>query len=101
MRPTLGLFAVILLAAGLLLRDPSDNTLSAASGACLRVGLLMGIWWFAWPQVQHIPRWLAITSGLVLLVAMRWPKLLLVAIPLLALMWFLGPRTPREEPTAR
>jgi hypothetical protein len=97
MRPAIGFFAVVLLAVGLVVRDPANDTLTATSGAALRVGLLMAIWWFAYPQLQHIPRWLAVACGLTLLLVIRWPRMLLVAIPLLALLWFLGPRAPRGK----
>jgi hypothetical protein len=101
MRPAIGFFAVVLLAFGVLARNASDETLAGASGAGLRVGVLMAIWWFAYPQLQYLPRWLAIACGLVLLLVIRWPKLLLVAIPLLAVLWFLGPRAPRDPTAAK
>ena len=101
MRASIGLFAVVLLVAGLILRNPSSETLSATGGACLRVGMLMAIWWFAYPQLQYIPRWLAVACGLALLLVIRWPKLLLVAIPFLAVLWFLGPRAPRDQSTTK
>jgi hypothetical protein len=96
MRPTIGLLAVVLLIAGAVLRDPSNETVSATGGACLRVGILMAIWWFAYPQLRHLPGWLVGACLVSFLFVMRWPRLLLVAIPLLAILWFLGPRTPRK-----
>ena len=95
MRLTIGLFAVLLLVAGFLL--PSGDSLSAAGGACLRVGILMGLWWFAYPQVSRIPRWLAIAVGVGVLAVLLRPKLIVLVIPVLALLWFLGPRTPRTR----
>jgi hypothetical protein len=96
MRPAIGFFAVVLLAVGLLVHSPSNDTLAATSGAALRVGVLMAIWWFAYPQLRYIPPWLAVACGLMLLVVIRWPRMLLVAIPLLVLLWILGPRAPRD-----
>lgn len=101
MRATIGLFAILLLAVGMIARASSDETLAAASGASLRVGVVMAIWWLAYPQAKYIPRWLSVACVVTLLLVMRWPKLLLVAIPLLAVLWFLGPRARRDEAAAK
>ncbi len=77
---------------GAALRTQSDDTLGAA---CLRVGLMMAILWFAQPQLRNFPRWLVTTIVVVLLIAMRWPKFLLLALPVIAVMWLLRPRGPR------
>lgn len=92
MRATIGLFAVVLLALGLFTRMSADETFSAAGGASLRVGVVMAIWWLAYPQTKYIPAWLTAACVVTLLLVMRWPKLIVVAIPLLAVLWFLGPR---------
>jgi hypothetical protein len=97
MRAAIGLFAVLLLLVGFFTRHQVDE---AISGACVRVGLMMGIWWFAYPQVQNVPRWLAVTGGLLLVVVMLRPKLLIFAIPVVIALWFLRPRSPRN-PIAR
>lgn len=99
MRPALAFFAIVLLVTGLVMRGGTDDRLEAVSGACLRVSVLMAIWWLAYPQLRYIPRWLAVACGLMFLLVIRWPKLLLVAIPLLAVLWFLGPRAPRGPST--
>ncbi len=57
----------------------------------------MVIWWFAYPQVQHVPRWLAISGGVLTVLVILRPKLLLLAIPLLAVLWLLRPRTPGRK----
>ncbi|MEX0677507.1 MAG: hypothetical protein WD063_10560 [Pirellulales bacterium] len=93
MRATIGLFALVLLAVGVLTLNQPNPSLSAAGGASLRVGVIMAIWWLAYPQAKNVPRWLAVACAVTLFLVMRWPKLLLVALPLLAVLWFLGPRT--------
>jgi hypothetical protein len=100
MRPTIGIIAAVLFAGAFFLRDPGNDTLSAAGGACLRVGIVMALWWFAFPQVERIPRWLAFATGLALFVVLLRPKLILVAIPLLVVLWFLGPRAKRRKTDA-
>ncbi len=91
-RPTLAVIAILLLAFGVYTRQqPENETLSAA---CLRIGVVMGILWFAQPQTKNIPRWAIALGGAGLLMVMRWPKLLLFALPIAALLWALRPRTP-------
>jgi hypothetical protein len=98
MRAAIGLFAVLLLIVGFVSRNQVDD---AFSGACVRVGLMMGIWWFAYPQVQNVPRWLAVTGGMLLLVVMLRPKLLIFAVPVVIALWLLRPRTSRTATTRR
>lgn len=93
MRASIGLIAVILLAAGIIVSLQANESLHGAGGASLRVGVVMGIWWLAYPQAQRVPLWLSVACAITLFVVMRRPKLLVVAIPLLAVLWFLGPRT--------
>ena len=91
-RPTIGLIALVLLVVSLATYGQSD---SALSGACLRIGIVMGIWWFAHPQLATIPKWLAVLVIVSLLVATRWPKALLALVPVAAVLWILSPRSPR------
>ena len=98
MRAAIGLFAVTLLIAGFVSRNQVDE---AISGACLRVGLMMGVWWFAYPQVQKVPRWLAITGGVLVFLVILRPKLIVLAIPLVIVLWLLRPRVPRGESAER
>jgi hypothetical protein len=94
-RPTIGLIAVVLLAVGFFLREQPDATISAA---CLRIGLIMSLLWYAHPQVKDVPRWLVALGVAGLFVVMRWPKLLVFAVPIAALLWFLRPKKRCQEP---
>jgi hypothetical protein len=98
MRAAIGLFAAVLLIAGVVTRNQVDD---AVSGAFLRVGVMMAIWWFAYPQVQRVPRWLGIAGGVVLVLVVLRPKLLLLAIPILIVLWLLRPRKPRSRNPTR
>jgi hypothetical protein len=93
-RPTVGLIAIVLLVAGLATRGASDETLSAA---LLRVGLVMAILWFAHPQIKNLPKWWVAVGAAALFLVTRFPKLLVVIIPIAAVLYFLGPRAPRRE----
>lgn len=98
MRAAIGLFAVMLLIAGIVMYTQVDE---AISGACLRVGLMMSVWWFAYPQVKNVPRWLAVTGGVMLFLVILRPKLLILAIPVLIVLWLMRPRVPRGESASR
>ncbi len=91
-RPTIGLIALVLLALGAATIHQSDPTWSAA---CLRIGLVMGIWWFAFPQLATLPRWALIGSLVALVIAARWPRLLVMLVPVAAVLWLLAPRGRR------
>lgn len=62
-RTTLGIVAVFLLVVGLIvaLRGPEDGSAAGFAGGCVRVGLILGALWLAWPQIiagiKRLPRW--------------------------------------------
>ena len=91
-RPTIGLISIVLFVAGLATRGASDDALSAA---LLRVGLVMAILWFAHPQIKNLSKWWVAMGAIALFFVTRFPKLLVVIIPIAAIWWFLGPRARR------
>jgi len=93
-RPTIGVIAIVLLAAGFLLRDPSQATLSAA---CLRVGMVMGLLWLAHPQLERLPLWATVVGVVLALAILRWPKLVVIVLPLALVLWLLKPRAQRTD----
>ena len=98
MRAAIGLFAVVLLITAVIARGGEND---AFSGACFRVALMMTLWWFAYPQVKHVPRWLAFTGGIMAFLVILRPKLVLLAIPVLIVLWLLRPRVSRGEAARR
>ncbi len=62
-RTTLGILAVFLLVVGLIvaLRGPEDGSAAGFAGGCVRVGLILGALWLAWPQIiagiKRLPGW--------------------------------------------
>jgi len=89
-RPTIALLAILLLGFGLLPREQPDDALA---GACLRVGMVMAILWFAQPQLKGLPRWLIAVLIVGALIAVRWPRALILLVPVAAVLWLLRPRT--------
>jgi hypothetical protein len=55
-RKTLGIAAVLLLVVGVVaaVRGPEDGSARGFAGGCIRVGLVLGALWLAWPQIQAI-----------------------------------------------
>ena len=94
----LGIAAVVLLvgavAVWLWWPGPDGETLLAF---CWRAGALMAAAWLAYDDVQRLPGWLLVALPLLLVVLVRWPKLLLLLIPLLILCAALR-RAGRQSP---
>ena len=60
-RPLIGAITGTLLAIGLglwIVEPGHDSTLGLAS---IRVGIVMGVLWLAWPQLVVLPRWIMLT----------------------------------------
>ena len=64
---------------------------------CSRAGALMAVAWLAYDDVQRLPGWLLLALPLLLIVLVRWPKLLLLLIPLLILCEVIR-RAGRQSP---
>jgi hypothetical protein len=95
-RYTLGVVALLLLIVGgfIAVRHPEGG--AAFSGACVRIGMVLGAAWLAWPQIAGLwnktPRWLLIATGIGILICVVQPLWALAAIPVLAGLWFLAPK---------
>lgn len=93
-RPTVGIIAAGLLITWVTLGiwPPAWEGVAALQGACLRIGLVMGAFWIALPQLRPLPGWL-VTLAAVLAVLIAWqPKRLIFLAPLVIVLWFLRPR---------
>jgi hypothetical protein len=87
--------AALTLAGGVMLWFyPGDYQVAAP--VCLRSGLVLGALALALPQVQRLfeitPPWFLGSVALGFIVIIRWPKAIGIVLPVLAVMWFLGPR---------
>jgi hypothetical protein len=95
-RHTLGVVALLLLIVGGIAAVQHPESGAAFSGACVRVGMVLGAAWLAWPQIASLwkktPRWLLIATGVGVAVCIVQPLWALAAIPVLAALWFLGPK---------
>lgn len=99
-RTLLGLTGLVLLLAGigtlfLAPRDESHTALSIAGGL-IRIGLVLGALWLALPSIagmlSRTPRWVLTLAAIGIVVCVVQPKLLLIVVPLVVLIWFLAGR---------
>jgi hypothetical protein len=107
-RHLIGILSLILLlgAAGFYFFPPTSAVAIEAKAACWRMGLLLAVWWMAWPQVIRLPRWLLIAVPMLVVVLVLRPRYFLVAIPLVVALALLMPRsaarrTPQRRPSRR
>jgi hypothetical protein len=102
-RQAIGLMAIGLLATAAFLlignQDQPEKSLGLGAAA-LRVGLLLGVIWYAYPSLIRLPLWIFMpTIGCLLILAVRprlFRHLLPIAIPLALIIYFLRPRRGKK-----
>lgn len=80
--------SITLLAGGVLGKwYEGENAIPFATAAMIRIGLVFGALWLAWPSLRRPTRWLppgaAVMGVIALAVVAAQPRLILVAIPAL------------------
>jgi hypothetical protein len=96
-RRILGIAALVfLLAAGVLWFCRPG--MQAELGFFARMGMILVAAWLAYDDVQRLPGWLLVLLPVVLVVLVRWPRLLLLLIPALV-VWVILQRvvSPRQR----
>jgi hypothetical protein len=102
-RHLLGILAIALLigAGAFYFFPPASAVGIEAKAACWRMGLLLVVWWMAWPQVIRLPRWLLLAVPLLVVVLVLRPRYFLVAIPLVVALALLMPRSASRRSAPR
>jgi len=102
-RHLIGILSLVLLvgAAGFFFFPPTSAVAIESKAACWRMGLLLAVWWMAWPQVIRLPRWLLIAVPMLVVVLVLRPKYFLVAIPLVVALALLMPRSASSRTPSR
>jgi hypothetical protein len=62
-----------------------------------RLGALTAVLWLAYPDLMRIPRWLALAVPVLVLVLVKWPKLIFVIVPALIVLVVLQRTMRRGE----
>lgn len=68
---------------------------------CWRGGAILAAAWLAYDDIQRLPNWLVLTLPLLLILLIRWPRILWMLIPALiglaVVRRVLGPIKPGEK----
>lgn len=99
-RTILGILAIAFAVGGLLMLTigpPGESYLMMGSSG-LRIGLVLGAFWLAYPQLSYVPWWFvqALLVG-ALVIAIR-PRVAFIVLPLLVVVWLIRPRKRPQEP---
>jgi|SRR5687768_1731277 hypothetical protein len=92
-RSKLGILTVLLLGIALSLRLFADKDNATAEFACLRMAIVLGAAWMAYPQLMTLPRWMMLATAAVGIVAAIKPKALIIGLPLLVALFMLRPKS--------
>jgi hypothetical protein len=82
-RRILAALAISLLAGAIVLQFWWPGA-EVALSCCWRGGAILAAAWLAYDDVQRLPNWLIVMLPVLLIVIVRWPKLLLLVVPFLA-----------------
>jgi hypothetical protein len=101
-RHVLGLIALGFMAcAAVIFFSPPLALYQAAAGIGLRVGMLLGVLWLAWPDLHKLPRWAWYVLPIAALALVFAQRILLYVAPVLAgaiLIYLLYRRVWRSPP---
>lgn len=75
----------------------TDSSFITVQGSLLKVGLVMGAVWLAYPQLAMLPIWLATIGVGSVLAVLLFKKAAIFVIPLLIIIWLLRPRPPKPK----
>ena len=89
-RPTLGIISLVLVIGGAIFMLWPINGDSYLGAISIRAGLVLGSIWVALPNIRRAPRWLLSGVAVLAVVLIVRPRLLLYALPVAALVAFLG-----------
>lgn len=94
-RHAVGLITLLLLLTGAVLwiwSPDSEGAAQMAMLACLKVGVLMGVLWIAYRDVERLPAWLLATFPVLLAILAIRPRWFVFLLPLVIALAILRPR---------
>ena len=93
-RTLLGILAVCCFLSGVAMVTAGHG--GEVAGALIKVGAVLGALWLALPSISGIlsrtPKWMLTAGAIGIVICVVQPKLLLLMVPLLAVLWFLSNR---------
>lgn len=100
-RNALGVIALSLVCVGIYywIWPPGSSELEFLHGSCIKSGTVLIALWLAYPQLERLPTWLFIPCLVVPVIIAIRPRLALILIPILAVLWIIRPRhvTPKSN----
>ncbi len=94
-RHAIGLIALVLLLTGAILWIWSPKSEGAAQMvmlACAKIGVLMGVLWTAYRDVERLPAWLVATFPILLAILAVRPRWFVFLLPLVIALAIIRPR---------
>ena len=94
-RTILGILAILFMlgALGCWIWPPTQGVGLEWESACWRIGPILAVLWLAYNDLKRIPWWLWLMLPVILIIIVKWPKMILLGIPFLILMVLLKLRT--------
>ena len=99
-RTKIGLIGIVLLAVGGFVRwFPHESLANSETlqAACIRIGAVMCVLWIAYPEVIKLPTWISAATFLAAPVLAWKPRVALLVVPLLFVLWLLYPKSKKQE----
>ena len=108
-RNAVGVCGIVFFVAGVLLYlfGPNRDSYAMAAGSGVRIGLVLGAIWLAYPQLSRVPWWIVRVGLVAVLLVAALPRPMLaraavgVVVPLLIALWLLRPRPPKPRVAGR
>jgi len=97
-RHAFGILALISLATGLYYQClDAEGFHQLIEGVTIRIGLVLGALWLAYPDLKKVPRWFyPVLLTAVAIVIIR-PKLIVLVAPTVIAIWILTPRKSTKQ----
>jgi hypothetical protein len=99
-RAKLGIIAIVLLTAGAYVHWFPPESLEnpdALKAACLRVGFVVAALWLAYPELIKLPTWISAATMIATPIIAWKPRVALLVIPVLLLLWILYPKRKQGD----
>jgi nicotinamide riboside transporter PnuC len=93
-RAIIGILAVFFMlgAMAFAIWPPSQGFGLEWEAACWRIGPILAVLWLAYDDFKRVPWWLWLLLPVILIIIVKWPKVILLSLPFLALIALLMPR---------
>jgi hypothetical protein len=98
-RRIIGILSLVLLTGAVILviRGGEGTQYTTLLAACVRLGIMSGAVWLAFPQLTRIPRWIAALGLVTFVLGAINPRTLPITVPLFFLVIVMRPKGPSKR----